>query len=94
MIGKKKFRTMLKEVVNRSIWKRKKYVVWASAIPIALFGYFVPYVHIGKYVDITFEKADKTYPLMCIGITSGIGRLVFGYVADLPRVNRILLQQV
>ena len=36
---KNKFRTMLKQVVNVSIWKRKKYVVWASAIPIALFGW-------------------------------------------------------
>lgn len=36
---KKKFGTVLKELVNTSIWKRKKYVVWASAIPIALFGY-------------------------------------------------------
>lgn len=56
--------------------------------------YFVPYVHIGKFVEITFEDADKKLPVMCIGITSGIGRLVFGYIADLPRVNRILLQQV
>ncbi|XP_043281248.1 monocarboxylate transporter 10 isoform X2 [Venturia canescens] len=84
----------LKEVVNVSIWKKKKYVVWASAIPLALFGYFVPYVHIGKFVAITFKDADKKLPVMCIGITSGIGRLVFGYIADLPRVNRILLQQI
>ena len=114
-------RSRLKEVVNVSIWKKKKYVVWASAIPLALFGlviiylfeqfgsfvkyscnnaiffcnrYFVPYVHIGKFVSIAFQDADKKLPVMCIGITSGIGRLVFGYIADLPRVNRILLQQV
>jgi len=30
----------------------------------------------------------------CIAATSGIGRLVFGLVADLPNVNRILLQQI
>jgi MCP family monocarboxylic acid transporter-like MFS transporter 10 len=30
----------------------------------------------------------------CIAITSGIGRLIFGKVADLPNVNRILLQQI
>ena len=30
---------------------------------------------------------------MCIGATSGVSRLIFGKVADLPRVNRIRMQQ-
>ncbi|XP_011299963.1 monocarboxylate transporter 10 isoform X3 [Fopius arisanus] len=89
------FRSKMKTVVNTSIWKRKKYVVWASAIPLALFGYFVPYVHIANFVKRVFDNdANERLPIMCIGITSGIGRLVFGYIADLPRVNRILLQQI
>ncbi|XP_036150801.1 monocarboxylate transporter 10-like [Monomorium pharaonis] len=41
----------------------------------------------------TFKDADSKLPVMCIGITSGIGRLIFGYIADLPKVNRIFLQQ-
>lgn len=90
----KSLRTNLKEFVNVSIWKKKRYVVWAVSIPLALFGYFVPYVHIGKFVSMTFKDADSKLPVMCIGITSGIGRLIFGYIADLPKVNRILLQQI
>ncbi|XP_060814939.1 monocarboxylate transporter 10 isoform X2 [Bombus pascuorum] len=92
--SKSGFKNCLKQVVNVSIWKRKRYVVWASSIPLALFGYFVPYVHIGKFVETVFKGSDKKLPIMCIGITSGIGRLVFGYIADLPKVNRILLQQI
>jgi len=42
----------------------------------------------------TFKDADSKLPVMCIGITSGIGRLIFGYIADQPKVNRIFLQQV
>ncbi|CAD6227840.1 GSCOCG00006298001-RA-CDS [Cotesia congregata] len=84
-----------KATINLSIWKKKRYVVWASAIPLALFGYFVPYVYIGSFVIKSFGKEfNRKIPVMCIGITSGIGRLVFGYIADLPRVNRILLQQI
>ena len=30
----------------------------------------------------------------CIGITSGVGRLMFGKIADIEGVNRILLQQI
>ncbi|XP_018394624.1 PREDICTED: monocarboxylate transporter 10 isoform X3 [Cyphomyrmex costatus] len=90
----KSLRNHLKEFVNVSIWKKKRYVVWAVSIPFALFGYFVPYVHIGKFVTIKFKDADSKLPVMCIGITSGIGRLIFGYIADMPKVNRIFLQQI
>lgn len=34
----KSLRTNLKEFVNVSIWKKKRYVVWAVSIPLALFG--------------------------------------------------------
>lgn len=34
----KSLRNSLKEFVNVSIWKRKRYVVWSISIPVALFG--------------------------------------------------------
>jgi MCP family monocarboxylic acid transporter-like MFS transporter 10 len=37
-------------VINVDIWKKKKYVIWALAVPSALFGYFVPYVHMVSYL--------------------------------------------
>ncbi|XP_046404401.1 monocarboxylate transporter 10 isoform X2 [Ischnura elegans] len=80
--------------INFDIWKRKKYVIWAIAIPSALFGYFVPYVHMVKFVDINFPESDGKILVMCIGVTSGVGRLVFGKIADMPKVNRIMLQQI
>lgn len=80
---------------NISIWKNKKYVIWAFLVPLSLFGYFVPYVHMPKFVEVTFSaEADGKLPVTCIGITSLLGRLLFGYIADLPRVNRIFLQQI
>ncbi|KAF2900324.1 hypothetical protein ILUMI_05859 [Ignelater luminosus] len=80
---------------NISIWKNKRYVIWALLVPFSLFGYFVPYVHMPKFVEVGFSKdADGKLPVTLIGITSLIGRLLFGYIADLPRVDRILLQQM
>jgi hypothetical protein len=35
----------VKSAINTDIWRKKKYVIWALAVPSALFGYFVPYVH-------------------------------------------------
>jgi MCP family monocarboxylic acid transporter-like MFS transporter 10 len=36
---------LVKSTINTDIWRKKKYVIWALAVPSALFGYFVPYVH-------------------------------------------------
>lgn len=90
-----KKKATLSSAFNVSIWKNKKYVVWAVVIPLSLFGYFVPYVHMLKFVEDNFSNGhDGKIPVICMGITSGVGRLVFGYIADKPRVNRILLQQI
>ena len=34
------------QLINIDNWKNRKYFIWSLAIPSALFGYFVPYVHI------------------------------------------------
>lgn len=86
---------LFKDLFNVSLWQNKKYVIWTSGIAVSLFGYFVPYVYMLKFVEQNFEKGtDTKLPILCIGITSGLGRLIFGYVADLPKVNRIYLQQL
>jgi MCP family monocarboxylic acid transporter-like MFS transporter 10 len=36
----------INQIINVDNWKNKKYVIWALAIPVSLFGYFVPFVHI------------------------------------------------
>jgi MFS transporter, MCT family, solute carrier family 16 (monocarboxylic acid transporters), member 10 len=45
-------------------------------------------------VSINFPNDDGKILVMCIGLTSGVGRIIFGKIADLPKVNRIMLQQV
>ncbi|GLG97453.1 Monocarboxylate transporter 10 [Gryllus bimaculatus] len=91
-------RHMLGRVFNVSIWHNRKYVIWALAVPVALFGYFVPYVHMVKFVEDKFKGEegllDGKILIMCMGLTSGLGRLIFGKIADIPNVNRILLQQI
>ncbi|DAA26273.1 monocarboxylate transporter 10 [Bos indicus] len=83
-----------KKIFNFAIFKVTAYAVWAVGIPLALFGYFVPYVHLMKYVNERFQdEKNKEVVLMCIGITSGVGRLLFGRIADyVPGVKKIYLQ--
>lgn len=89
-----KLYNVLRSIINFDNWKRMKYVIWAISIPVALLGYFVPYVHIGKFITEKFPNENKNFPLMCIGIASGAGRIIFGWISDLPGINRILLQQI
>lgn len=85
----------LSSLINVDNWKRRRYVVWALSMPICLLGYFVPYVHMVKYVNETYHgEEDGDMPIICIGLTSVLGRLFFGYIADFKWVNRIVLQQL
>ncbi|EPY78898.1 solute carrier family 16, member 10 (aromatic amino acid transporter), partial [Camelus ferus] len=170
-----------KKIFNFAIFKVTAYAVWAAGIPLALFGYFVPYVHLlavcrgpplvsssvllpvpfgnqivppsstgsgaallccgrashcpsqchsqmlqtgqvasllcaaarsasgrrsvdlniccnltaqMKHVNERFQdEKNKEVALMCIGITSGVGRLLFGRIADyVPGVKKVYLQ--
>ncbi|KAF4530432.1 hypothetical protein B566_EDAN015263 [Ephemera danica] len=84
----------LSSIINVEIWRKKRYVIWVLVLPTAMFGYFVPYVHMVKFISLTFPENNGAQLVMCIGVTSGLGRLLFGKISDLPRVDRILLQQV
>lgn len=93
-IGRSQLYNVTRSIINFDNWKKKKYIIWTICVPIALFGYFVPYVHISKFIVGKFPENNQNYPLICIGITSGLGRLIFGKISDFPKVNRIFLQQI
>uniref|UniRef100_A0A8D1U921 Solute carrier family 16 member 10 n=2 Tax=Sus scrofa TaxID=9823 RepID=A0A8D1U921_PIG len=85
-----------KKIFNFAIFRVTAYAVWAIGIPLALFGYFVPYVHLMKHMNDRFQdEKNKEVVLMCIGITSGVGRLLFGRIADyVPGVKKVYLQGI
>lgn len=51
--------SQLKSLLNTDIWLQRKYVIWALAIPVALFGYFVPYVHMVCTITVTMSMHYK-----------------------------------
>ena len=38
-----------KGVIDVSIWKERNYRIWAIAVPVGMFGYFVPFFHLVRY---------------------------------------------
>lgn len=87
---------LLRIIFGVELWKKRRYTLWALIMPVALFGYFVPYVHIKKYIeDLNFgSDINMNLPLQGLAVTSAIGRLIFGYLSDRPRVNKIMIQQI
>ncbi|KAL2077701.1 hypothetical protein ACEWY4_027205 [Coilia grayii] len=79
---------------NLRVFRIVTYRVWAFGVATAVLGYFVPYVHLINFVKEEFPNSDKDWMLLvCIGVSSGIGRLVFGKVGDLiPGVKKIYMQ--
>ena len=83
----------------RTNWSNWNFVVWVVCLPSALFGYFVPFVHLVAYAEsLLLDPSRASSLLAVIAITSGAGRLVFGKLSDLAffnkEGNRIYLQQV
>lgn len=84
----------IKGAIYMDNWRKKRYIIWVLAITVSQFGYFIPYVYMSKYVTRNFPTGDPKLPIACIGVASGVGRLIFGFIADMPRVNRIVMHQV
>lgn len=96
MVKSPKFSIMktLQNAIYMDNWRKKRYVIWVFGITISQLGYFIPYVHMQKFATTNFAGYNPNLPVACIGIASGIGRLIFGAVADLPKINRIVMHQV
>ena len=45
---------IIDQVVYLDNWRNKRFVIWTLAIPLALFGYFVPYVHLVGLIIVFF----------------------------------------
>ena len=83
----------LQSVINIENWKNKSYLIWLIGAPMAMFGYFVPFVHLVAYVRDILPESNGEGLLTCIGITAGIGKILLGIIADHPKVNPVFLQQ-
>ncbi|XP_076148254.1 monocarboxylate transporter 8 [Alosa pseudoharengus] len=84
----------VKAFFNLRVFRIVTYRVWAFGVATAVLGYFVPYVHLIEFVEEQFPKSEKDWILLvCIGASSGVGRLIFGKVGDLiPGVKKIYMQ--
>uniref|UniRef100_H2LCL0 Monocarboxylate transporter 10 n=1 Tax=Oryzias latipes TaxID=8090 RepID=H2LCL0_ORYLA len=81
----------IRKYFNLRVFHIVTYRVWAFGVATAVLGYFVPYVHLEQ-----FKENEKEWVLLvCIGASSGVGRLAFGKIGDLiPGLKKIYMQVV
>nr|XP_057919369.1 monocarboxylate transporter 8 [Doryrhamphus excisus] len=86
----------VRKYFNLRVFGIVTYRVWAFGVATAVLGYFVPYVHLINFVEEQFKGSDKEWLLLvCIGASSGVGRLTFGKIGDLiPGLKKIYMQVV
>ncbi|KAM7389831.1 hypothetical protein PAMP_023785 [Pampus punctatissimus] len=86
----------VKKYFNMRVFHIVTYRVWAFGVATAVLGYFVPYVHLINFVREQFKGTQKEWVLLvCIGASSGVGRLAFGKIGDLiPGLQKIYMQVV
>eukprot|EP00064_Thunnus_orientalis_P012310 superscaffoldBa00001873_g12345 len=84
----------VKKYFNLQVFHIVTYRVWAFGVATAVLGYFVPYVHLINFVEERFKGTQKEWVLLvCIGASSGVGRLAFGKIGDLiPGLKKIYMQ--
>ncbi|XP_056238976.1 monocarboxylate transporter 8 [Seriola aureovittata] len=86
----------LRKYFNLRVFHNVTYRVWAFGVATAVLGYFVPYIHLINFVKTKFKDTQKEWVLLvCIGASSGVGRLAFGKIGDLiPGLQKVYMQVV
>ncbi|XP_077325821.1 monocarboxylate transporter 8 [Lithobates pipiens] len=84
----------IRKYFSMQVFKKKTYRIWACGIATTVLGYFVPYIHLIKFMEDRFKDHKETWILfVCIGAASGVGRLASGKIGDcIPGLKKIYLQ--
>lgn len=84
----------MRKYFNVRVFSVLAYRLWAFGVATAVLGYFVPYVHLINFVREKFGDTQKEWILLvCIGASSGVGRLLFGKIGDhIPGAKKIYMQ--
>lgn len=92
----KKSSDIIVEQSTKKKWFRfprnKRFIIWAVASAVATFGYFIPHVHVVRFAEEMGSSHQKGSLLLSyLAVGSGVGKIIFGKISDIPRVDTLLL---
>ncbi|XP_068714138.1 monocarboxylate transporter 10-like isoform X1 [Montipora capricornis] len=77
-----------------SVLKNKAFVLWTIATTVAGFGYYIPHFFLVRYSeDLGISLSKSTWLISYLGISSAVGRLLFGRISDVCSFKNIHIYQ-
>ncbi|XP_016982413.1 monocarboxylate transporter 12 [Drosophila rhopaloa] len=91
----KETRDTFAEMMNFSLLKDMVFVIFSVSNFCTSIGFNVPYLYVAAYADaLDLSNSQASYLISTIGVANTVGRIVLGYIADKPWVNRLLVYNV
>ncbi|XP_070393548.1 monocarboxylate transporter 14 isoform X3 [Dermacentor albipictus] len=85
----------LADMLDMELLKNPAFVLVCVSNIVGMMGFCIPFMYIADSAVLKGIDKDKAaFLLSLIGITNMIGRLIFGWLSDLPQINCLLLNNL
>ncbi|KAL8616127.1 hypothetical protein ACOMHN_066614 [Nucella lapillus] len=85
----------LQEMLDFSLLKNSSFLLICLGNVLAFLGFYVPFVFcVDLAVSLGISKSNAAFLISVIGITNTVGRVVTGWLADLRRINSLVITYV
>lgn len=89
------FKSVLGSMMDVSLLKDPVFMLIGVSNIFGMAGLYVPFVYLVDAAKVaSIEENQASFLLSIIGITNTFGRVIFGYIADFPSVNSLLLNNL
>lgn len=89
------FKSVLSSMMDVTLLKDPVFMLIGISNIFGMAGLYVPFVYLVDAAKVAnIEDGQASFLLSIIGITNTFGRVMFGYIADFPSVNSLLLNNL
>ncbi len=87
--------SVLKEMVDLSLFLNPKFVLICLSNILGFLALYVPYVYLPTMITAKgISMGEASFIVSAIGISNTIGRVVFGWLVDLPWVSSLIVTNI
>jgi len=90
-LSKETVKTM-EQLMDFKLFLDVSFVIFAISNLLTSIGFVVPYIFLyDRGIQKELDARDAAWLISVVGISNTFGRILFGYIADFPFVNRLML---
>ena len=88
----KEMRQTISEMMDFRLLLDLVFILFAVSNLLTSIGFVVPYIFLpNRGIKLEFTPGEASFLISMVGISNTVGRVVFGYIADMKFVNRLIL---